>query len=251
MPKVAKPKKAIKAKKPKVAKPTSQAITIVNQNVLAPEMHESKLALPKTWISEKQILKILQRTPKEHVKSRKGKGGKQFEYVSGVYMKKILNYVFGWLWDFEVLDEKLYGPPGEQQIVVRGRLTVKDARGNTVVKTQYGGAEVKYLKSSAHTPVSLPNDFKAAATDCLKKCAAEFGIASDVYGKQEFRDIGIEVQDVPADETTLAAATPVVEQPILQECHECGNPMTDQEVEYSKKIFNKQICRECQKYAKR
>jgi hypothetical protein len=30
---------------------------------------------------------------------------------------------------------------------------------------------------------------KAAATDALKKCAAELGIASDVYGKNEFKEI--------------------------------------------------------------
>ena len=38
-------------------------------------------------------------------------------------------------------------------------------------------------------PVNLGNDFKASATDALKKCASEFGIASDVYGKNEFKEI--------------------------------------------------------------
>ena len=27
---------------------------------------------------------------------------------------------------------------------------------------------------------------KAAATDCLKKCAAEIGIAADIYNKEDF-----------------------------------------------------------------
>jgi hypothetical protein len=33
------------------------------------------------------------------------------------------------------------------------------------------------------------NDVKAANTDCLKRCAAQFGVASDIYGKNEFTEI--------------------------------------------------------------
>ena len=33
------------------------------------------------------------------------------------------------------------------------------------------------------------NDLKAATTDALKKCASELGIASDIYGANEFKEI--------------------------------------------------------------
>ena len=40
-------------------------------------------------------------------------------------------------------------------------------------------------------PLSIGNDLKAAATDCLKKCAVSLGIAADVYNKAEFNEIHI------------------------------------------------------------
>jgi hypothetical protein len=36
---------------------------------------------------------------------------------------------------------------------------------------------------------------KAAATDCLKKCAAEIGIAADIYNKEDFRAIQVVESD--------------------------------------------------------
>ena len=40
--------------------------------------------------------------------------------------------------------------------------------------------------------MSVGNDLKAAATDCLKKCAAEIGIAADIYNKEDFREINVD-----------------------------------------------------------
>lgn len=131
-------------------------------------------------INSKQLLHILQNTPKQYIYKRKGRGGKMFLYVKGKYIKKVLNYAFGWLWDFEV---KAHGKE-KNQVWVLGRLTIKNKKlVPIVVKEQFGRADVKVLKSGAGD-VDYGNDLKAAATDSLKKCASELGIASDVYGAE-------------------------------------------------------------------
>jgi hypothetical protein len=85
--------------------------------------------------------------------------------------------------------------------MVKGKLTVKgkDSNGNiqTVSKTQYGSAEIKYTKDKPHTPeniIDLADDYKAAASDALKKCASMFGICLDVYSGQYSPD------DLPEEE---------------------------------------------------
>ncbi len=165
------------------------------------ESEQNKLVLQKTWFSKNQLLKILQKTPKQHVYTRPGKGGRSFEYVTGVYVKKVLNYVTGWNWDFVIEDKQVFGiAEGSGQIVIQGKLIVRDPSGkHKIEKTQFGRADVKYLKGTS-TPVDIGNDFKAAATDCLKKCASELGIASDVYGAQEFKEIHEDEADAPREE---------------------------------------------------
>jgi len=133
---------------------------------------------------EEQILNILQKTPKEHIYTRPAKGGGTWDYVTGVYVKKVLNYVFGWDWDFEVKEK---GTEGDL-VWVLGRLTVRTHTGKTMVREQYGRADMKKKKDGSGY-LDYGNDLKAATTDALKKCASELGIASDVYGKNEFKEI--------------------------------------------------------------
>lgn len=143
------------------------------------------LSLVKNMLSPQQALFVLQKTPREHIYTRPGKGGGQFEYVTGTYIKKILNYTFGWMWDFEIKDKGREG----NQVWILGRLTIKNPKGEPmVVKEQFGRADIKFKRDSKEM-VDYGNDLKAATTDALKKCAAELGIASDVYGKNEFKEI--------------------------------------------------------------
>ena len=135
-------------------------------------------------LTSKQLLHILQRTPKEHIYHRKGKGGGQWDYVTGVYVKKVLNYVFGWMWNFEVIE---HGKEGEQ-IWVLGKLTINTSKGQ-IIKTQFGRADLKFWKDKTKGMLDYGNDLKSASTDALKKCASELGIASDIYGQQEFKEI--------------------------------------------------------------
>jgi len=153
------------------------------------------LTLAQSPINSKQILHIMQKTPKNHVYSRPSKGGGRWDYVTGVYVKKVLNFAFGWQWDFEIKD---HGREGNL-VWVLGRLTCHLSGDRKIIKEQFGRADVKTKKGSSE-PLDFGNDLKAAATDALKKCAAELGIASDIYGKEEFNEIRLQKIDLPERE---------------------------------------------------
>jgi hypothetical protein len=137
-------------------------------------------------LTVKQLDFLLSKTPAGAIKKRPGKGGGQWAFVSGTYVRKVLNLMFGWDWDFEVLSEQvLHG-----EVVVKGRLTCR-VNGRSIVKTQFGNKEIA-TKRQSDTPLSIGNDFKAAATDALKKCAFDLGIAQDVYNPDEFREAKVE-----------------------------------------------------------
>lgn len=166
-------------------------------------------------LNEKQLALILKRTPAQYVKTRPAKGGGTWEYVTGGYVKKCLNLMFGWDWDFEIMDEKIM----HDEVIVKGRLTCRsngktivkmqfgnkdliyrtetrnDDKGNTITETKYGKEVPKKFKTEI--ALSIGNDLKSAATDALKKCAAEIGIAADIYNKDDFREIKVaSVEDI-------------------------------------------------------
>lgn len=247
------------------------------QELAEPMRDGKKMTIPKTWLNEQQLVKIVQRTPKEHVYRRKGKGGKEFDYVTGAYVEKVLNFVFGWNWDLDVLEHGVAG----NFIWVKARLTVRGTKeGQTIQKTQFGRAEIKYLSGQGKTPaayVDFGNDLKAATTDALKKCASLLGIASDIYGKTEYkqeadrepRETAHEepVVQIGAPERTKAAVAAVREKHGAQtapapevKCNGVngkgctyGNdidPLPEAVAAYSKQAYGKALCRDCQKDAK-
>lgn len=269
-----KKKKKVVAKKKKISKkvsskkpqPQELRITLAQQPV-APTIDQltqpmtidgkgkqKKMALTKTWLGEAQLLQIVSRTPQEHIYERPGKGGAKFSYVTGNYVTKALNFTFGWNWDFEVV---AHGKE-QSQIWVHGKLTVRNAEGTqSITKSQFGRAEIKFLtetkngkKVKTTEMLDFGNDLKAATTDALKKCASLLGIASDVYGKQEMKhDAGITIKDEPVivldqDVVDGPDGTPV---PV---CKVCGDPITEQEYGFSKKMYGKPLCREHQSEAK-
>lgn len=155
----------------------------------------------KALVNEDQFNFLFKVTPEEQKYTRPAKGGGTWTYVKGNYVKKVLNFITGFNWDFEIIDEMVMLEIG--QVVVKGKLRIR-LQGEEVVKMQYGRADVKfkneYVKQSNGTskktktniPLDLGNDLKAAATDCLKKCASEFGVAADVYGKDSFKPVRVE-----------------------------------------------------------
>lgn len=249
--------------KNKVSGEKSQKIIIQVQPISAvptvkdlaePMKDGKKLTIPKTWLSEQQIIKIVQKTPPAHVYKRPGKGGKEFEYVTTSYVTRLLNFAFGWNWDFDVAE---HGREGNV-IWVKGVLTVRGQQdGQTIRKTQFGRAEVKFIKGSKTEMVDFGNDLKAASSDALKKCASMLGIASDIYGKGDYKqEAGRDVQEATTQAVTVRSESQVVEKKAGQidgpdgeptwACESCGDPISEQVADYSKKVYGKRLCREHQ-----
>lgn len=142
--------------------------------------------------SKQQINLLMQKTPNKFIKSRPIPGGGNADFVEGSYVIGLLNLVTGYQWDFDVLEEK----EAHEQIIIRGRLTIQTQNGKTLGKTQYGRAPIKYKttlvggkKVPTEKTVDYGNDHKAAVTDAIKKCASLFGVAWDVFGKEDTREM--------------------------------------------------------------
>lgn len=180
----------------------SEPIKVQEVAVVSKETGEVRLLQPSQYmmqegfIEEMQLLRLMQRTPINHIFQRPAKGGGIWDYVTITYIQKVLNFVFGWDWDFEIVSyEEKYN-----QVQVLGKLTVRGKKGKSVTKMQFGRADIKYktktetkngkkLKVKTDEVLDFGNDLKAAASDSLKKCASELGVASDIFGKNEFREV--------------------------------------------------------------
>lgn len=153
-------------------------------------MHDEKTS----FVSQDQALLVAQTTPANYIYERPAKGGGTWKYVTGNYVKSRLNLVFGFNWDFEVVSHEII----QKSVVVLGKLTVRDGKGQAVSKMQFGRADIKFKRNSQDM-LDIGNDMKAAATDALKKCASELGIAGDIYGQNEQLQIKTEYVEVERD----------------------------------------------------
>jgi hypothetical protein len=150
-------------------------IAPTNQKPSSPQRLSTN-SLPIT-LSPAQLNFINQKTPQKFIKVRPGPGGMQLAYVEVGYVINMLNQVFGWDWDFKIIDQQV----GKKQVWVRGELTTRVGE-HSITKGQYGGSDIKFNRNGE--VVSVADDLKAAASDCLKKCASMLGIAGDVYWKE-------------------------------------------------------------------
>ncbi len=128
------------------------------------------------------------KTPKEFIKTRPGAGGQSFRYVTVGYVLSQLNIAFGFNWEWRVIEQQV----GNDQIWLRGELTIKDfTTGNSVTRSGVGGAIIKKSTRNGE-PISVANDLKSADSDALKVAAAKFGIGADV----KFKEMEI-LEDLP------------------------------------------------------
>lgn len=148
-------------------------------------MIEVVAGAPKFMV-QAQLDRIAIPTPKKYIKTREGKGGRKLDYVDTPYIIATLNGLFGFMWDFEIMEEST---PAEamlfESVRVKGKLTVHDTKGNCVTKMNYGSQPLAFKKNADHTEKNLSTElgdaYKGSASDCLKKCSSMFGIALDVY----------------------------------------------------------------------
>jgi len=148
-------------------------------------------------LNPKQLSFLFKKTPASQIKTRPAKGGGKWSYVSGAYVTKLLNLMFGWDWDFEIIEQWQEG--GEA--IVKGKLTCRNSEGKQIIKTQFGNKDIMFKKGTKD-PLSIGNDYKAAATDALKKCAFSLGIAQDVYNPQDYREVKVDTSSHQVDQTT-------------------------------------------------
>jgi hypothetical protein len=159
-------------------------------------VEESELSkVHNNLLNADQLVFLMQKTRSDNTYTRPAKGGGNWTYVTGSYIKKVLNLMFGWDWDFEIIEHKF--DLQIKQAYVLGKLTVRTG-GREIKKMQFGRVEIKFknewkdgVKTASNIPLDIGNDLKAASTDCLKKCASELGIASDIYAPNEFKEIQV------------------------------------------------------------
>lgn len=148
-------------------------------------------------VSDAQINILTQRTPENIVKTRRGKGGKRFHYVEHSWVTEQLNLAFGWAWDWEIVEWRLFPSPEEpRECTVLGQLTVRTSEGKPITKMQFGASDVKRDRQS--NILSVADDLKAASSDGLKKAASLLGLALDLYSADVTR-----YEEPMADDATL------------------------------------------------
>jgi len=122
-------------------------------------------------------------------------GGGSRDYIPGWWFIREANDLFNFNWNYEIVDQFI----GADKLWVKGRVTVhvpgkytKETRlDGTIIETisesyslskmQFGGSDVKRRSSSSEI-IDIGDDLKSAATDAMKKCLTQFGLAADIYG---------------------------------------------------------------------
>ncbi len=107
----------------------------------------------------------------EQIKRRHGTNGDELDYIEGCAVIQRLNECFDAEWIFEIQEHRVF----DDEVVVLGRLTAQ-----AVSKSQFGKSRITRSKKDKSI-ISLGDDLKAAATDCLKKCATLFGVGLHLY----------------------------------------------------------------------
>ena len=141
---------------------------------------------------------VLQREfPEKLIKQRKGRGGGQWDYIEAAQVITRLNEAFEGEWSFSIDSVERIG----DEILVQGTLSAEGAS-----KTQFGGKSVSFKKDDSI--VCIADDYKAAASDCLKKCATLYGVALHLYMDEEDKQPAAsgKQDDKPPDEIDVDKA---------------------------------------------
>ena len=174
------------AEKKKVVKKEVVVVKEKKELVVADRLVVDVVKSAPQFLTTGQIDRISIPTPKKFIKQREGKGGKTFDYIDTSYTIATLNGLFGFMWEFDILEESTVVEAMQfESVRVKGKLTVKDTKGNSISKTNYGSQPMVFKKDTKHEPLNLSTElgdlYKGACSDAIKKCSSMFGIALDVY----------------------------------------------------------------------
>jgi len=123
---------------------------------------------------------------KSQIKQRKGNFGDMIDYVEAHAVIQRLNDSFEGQWSFEIITQE--NTAGE--LVVLGKLTAEG-----VSKAQFGSKKIT-TNSKTGEVISIGDDWKAAASDALKKTASLFGVGLHLYGGTEKEELQNEKPDM-------------------------------------------------------
>ena len=137
---------------------------------------EDKVTVAKTV--KTQITMLSWPTPEKYIMQRKGRGNLVLDYVETNYVIGMLNAIFLFNWDTEILEQIV--DKDEGQIAMKVRLTVRFADGKIISKDAWGGSDIKRMKETKKM-VDFADDLKSAESDGIKKAASMLGICWDVY----------------------------------------------------------------------
>lgn len=133
------------------------------------------------------------------IRQRKLPDGTVLDYIEGYKVIDRLNKAFGSKWSFYVLTQlkdaivvDSSGVPAD--IVVVGAIVYQLVNGEVIRKENVGTKKIKFpdakltkqtdgteVIEKSRNPEDIGNDYKAAVTDALKKCATLFGVGLDLY----------------------------------------------------------------------
>lgn len=136
--------------------------------------------------TDEQLILLREPTPESEIEYKEDKSGFKYKTVKGSYMKKRMNLIFGFNYDFEIKSREYFQASSE--VLVEGRLTIRSGK-FVIIKEQFG----KHLLTSKTTTSGnktytfasdIGNAYKSAATDSFKKCASEIGLCWDIYTQE-------------------------------------------------------------------
>jgi len=112
------------------------------------------------------------------IKRRMGSYGTMIDYVEHSTVIKRLNEAFDFDWSFEILQHIIK----EDEVIVLGKLSAEG-----IAKMQFGSKRIA-RNSKTGEIISLGDDLKSVASDCLKKCATLFGVGLHLYGGEDEKE---------------------------------------------------------------
>lgn len=133
----------------------------------------------------KDQIKLLSKpTPAKEIEIKTDENDVKYKSVKGSYMKRQMNLIFGFNYNFQIIDREFIA--GET--LVQGRLTIH-SNNHTIIREQFGKCNVSFEKRTngnrtTSSPSNIGNAYKAAATDAFKKCASEIGLCWDIYSQE-------------------------------------------------------------------
>ena len=106
------------------------------------------------------------------VKQRQGGQGMTFDYIGTEHAIQLLNEAFDYAWDSRVVEHPILAD-GTLAIALI-EIKVWDESGSPIVKQQFGSCNI-------NRGVDPGAALKGAASDGLKKCASQLGVALELY----------------------------------------------------------------------